>query len=319
MSLRRARSPEKLVEWVRANFAPSQKKYWKCKFYKHFANRNARPRKTRASTEDDDPCLEEFRVCFKLGVRNKGQKRKIIDNAVRHLERVFSESAAAADAEASAPDHDVAVLGAAARSNATPPPDGASEETPCKRQRTSRGPTGGSAISMPDLGRSDNASATGTPARDGHNSPHSLGDSIHPVGASPFSPGRITSAQGLRLAQSARSSPLSRCAENIDSALSVAAQRRRVYSHAARAEEARLLAGTESPVSPLTRRLYEHLKAGRARPDSVDYMPKYTDAKNNMKNKDYSSIDTLRRHAREDKLGPRSFSSSTKVSSTSFE
>ena len=45
----------------------------------------------------------------------------------------------------------------------------------------------------------------------------------------------------LRLAQSARSSPLSRCAENIDSALSIAAQRRRVYSHAAGVEEARLL------------------------------------------------------------------------------
>ena len=134
MSLRRARSPEKLVEWVRAKFAPSQKKYWKSKFYKHFANRNARPRKTLASTEDDDPCLDEFRVCFKLGVRDKDRKRKIIVNAVRHLERVFSDSAAAADAEASAPDHDVGVLGAAARSNATPPPDGASEERPCKRR-----------------------------------------------------------------------------------------------------------------------------------------------------------------------------------------
>ena len=138
MSLRRARSPEKLVEWVRANFAPSQKKYWKCKFYKHFANRNARPRKTRASTEDDDPCLDEFRVCFKLGVRDKDHKRKIIVNAVRHLERVFSDSAAAADAEASAPDHDVAVLGAAARSNATPPPDGASEERLCNQSSATK-------------------------------------------------------------------------------------------------------------------------------------------------------------------------------------
>ena len=91
------------------------------------------------------------------------------------------EAGAAADAPAFAPDHDVGVLGAPARSNATPPFDGASEETLCKRQRTSRGPTGGSAISMPDLGRSDNASATGTPAWDGPNSPHSLGDSIHPV------------------------------------------------------------------------------------------------------------------------------------------
>ena len=39
------------------------------------------------------------------------------------------------DAEASAPDHDVAVRGAHSRSNATSPPDGASEETACKRQR----------------------------------------------------------------------------------------------------------------------------------------------------------------------------------------
>ena len=140
MSLRRARSPEKLVEWVRAKFAPSLNKYWKSKFYKHFVNRNARPWKTRASTEDDDPCLEEFRVRFKLGVRNKGQKKKIIDNAVRHLERVFSESAAAADAEASAPDHDVAVLGAAVRSNATSPPDGASEERLCNQSLAIKNP-----------------------------------------------------------------------------------------------------------------------------------------------------------------------------------
>ena len=40
------------VEWVRAKFAPSQKKKWKSQFKKHFANRNARPWKT---TEDDDP------------------------------------------------------------------------------------------------------------------------------------------------------------------------------------------------------------------------------------------------------------------------
>ena len=52
MLLRRARAPEKLVEWVRAKFAPSHKKKWKSKFKKHFANRNARPWKT---TEDDDP------------------------------------------------------------------------------------------------------------------------------------------------------------------------------------------------------------------------------------------------------------------------
>ena len=117
---------------MRAKFAPSQKKKWKSNFKKHFGDCNSRPWKT---TEDDDPCLEEFRVRFKLGVRNKGQKKKIIDNAVRRLERVFSESAAAADAEAFAPDHDVAVLGAPARSNATSPPDGASEEKACKRQR----------------------------------------------------------------------------------------------------------------------------------------------------------------------------------------
>ena len=185
-------------------------------------SRNSRPWKI---TEDDDPSLEEFRVRYKLGSRSCG-KNELIDRAVARLAQMFSEdvtsrqeAGAAADAEASAPDHDVAVLGAPARSNATPPPDGASEETPCKRQRTSRGVTGGSVISMPALGRSDNASATGTSARDGHNSLHSLGDSIHFVGASPFSPGRITSAQGLRLAQSARSSPLSRCAENIDLSL----------------------------------------------------------------------------------------------------
>ena len=153
MSLRRARSLEKLVEWVRAKFAPSQKKKWKSSFKKHFANRNARPWKT---TEDDDPSLEEFRVSLKLG-RQKSKnykedgKYELIDRAVARLAQMFSEdvtsrqeAGAAADAEASAPDHDVAVLGAAARSNATLPPDGASEETPCKRQRTSRGPTGGS-------------------------------------------------------------------------------------------------------------------------------------------------------------------------------
>ena len=52
MLLRRARAPEKLVEWVRAKFAPSHNKKWKSNFKKHFANRNARPWKT---TEDDDP------------------------------------------------------------------------------------------------------------------------------------------------------------------------------------------------------------------------------------------------------------------------
>ncbi len=183
MSLRRARAPEKLVEWVRAKFAPSHKKQWKSNFKRHFANRNARPLKT---TEDDDPSLEEFRVRFKGVGRRSCGKNELIDRAVARLARIFSEdetsrqeAGAAADAEASAPDHDVAVLGAAARSNATPPPDGVSEETLCKRQRTSRDPTGGSVISMADLGRSDNASATGTAARDGHNSPHSLGDSYH--------------------------------------------------------------------------------------------------------------------------------------------
>ena len=231
--------------------------------------------------------------------------------AVMFSEDVTSpqEAGAASDSEGSSSNHDVALLGAPARSNASSPPDGASEERLCKRQRTSRGPTGGSAISMPDLGRSDNASATGTPARGGHNSPHSLGDSIHPVGASSISPGRITSAEALRFAQSARSSPLSRCAENIDSSLSVAAQRRRVYSHAAGVEEARLLSDTdtERPVSKVTRRVYEHLKAGRARPDSVDYLPKPYDAKTNKRNKEYSYLDSLRRLAREDKLGEADF------------
>ncbi len=113
--------------------------------------------------------------------------------------------------------------------------------------------------------------------------------------------------QALRLAQSARSSPLSRCAENIDSALFIAAQRRRLYWHVARAEESRLLAGTESPVSPLTRKVYKHLKAGRARPDSVDYLPKPYDAKTNKRNKEYSYLDSLRRLAREDKLGEADF------------
>ena len=65
MSLRRARAPEKLVEWVRAKFAPSQKKKWKSQFKKHFANRNARPWKT---TEDDDPSLEvQMPVRISLG------------------------------------------------------------------------------------------------------------------------------------------------------------------------------------------------------------------------------------------------------------
>ena len=216
----------------------------------------------------------------------RAKKRKIIRNAVRHLERVFSESAAAADAEASAPDHDVAVLGAAARSNATPPPDGASEETPCKRQRTSRGPTGGSAISMPDLGRSDNASATGTPARDGHKNSPSFGDSIYSLGA------------------------------NTDSAVSIVAQRRSVYSHAARAEEARLLRGTETLVSPVTRKVYDFLKARRAR--RKDYLPTVLNAKTRKWNGEYSLLDALRRQARADKLGTRS-SSSTKAFSTTLE
>ena len=125
--------------------------------------------------------------------------------------------------------------------------------------------------------------------------------------------------QALRLAQSARSSSLSRRVENIDSALSIEAQRCCVYSYAARAEEARLLAATESPVYLLTRRLYEHLKAERARPDNVDFLPlKVKDAKKNKRNPEYSSLESLRRHARSDKLGPRS-SSSTKASSTTFE
>ena len=125
--------------------------------------------------------------------------------------------------------------------------------------------------------------------------------------------------QALRLAQSARSSPLSRCAENIDSALSIEAQRCHVYSYAARAEEARLLAGTGSSMYLNTRRVYEHLKAGRARPDNVDFLPlEFQDAKKNKRNTEYRFLESLRRHARSDKLGPRS-SSSTKASSTTFE
>ena len=133
---------------------------------------------------------------------------------------------------------------------------------------------------------------------------------------SSLSPGRITSAQALRLAQSARSSPVSRCAENTDSAVSIVAQRRSVYSHAARAEEARLLAGTESPVSPVTRRVYEFLKARRAR--WKDYLPSVLDAKTRKWNPEYSFLDALRRQARADKLGTRS-SSSTKAFSTTLE
>ena len=100
---------------------------WKSSFKKHFVNRNARPGKI---TEDDDPSLEEFRVRSKLGSRSCG-KNELIDRAVARLAQMFSEdvtlrqeAGAAADAEASAPDHDVAVLGARARSNASSPPDG---------------------------------------------------------------------------------------------------------------------------------------------------------------------------------------------------
>ena len=102
MSLRRARSPEKLVEWVRAKFAPSQNKKWKSNFKNHFANRNARPPKT---TEDDDPSLEEFRVRYELGSRSCG-KDELIDRAVEYLAQLFSEdvtsrqeAGAVADAE----------------------------------------------------------------------------------------------------------------------------------------------------------------------------------------------------------------------------
>ena len=56
-----------------------------------------------------------------------------------------------------------------------------------------------------------------------------------------------------------------------------------------------------------TRKVYEHLKAGRARPDSVDYLPKFKDAKTNKWNPEYSSLDSLRRLAREDKLGEADF------------
>ena len=104
MLLRRARAPEKLVEWVRAKFAPSHKRQWKSNFQKHFANRNVRRGKT---TEDDDPSLEEFRVCFKGVARRSCGKNELIDRAVARLARIFSEdvtlrqeAGAAADAVA---------------------------------------------------------------------------------------------------------------------------------------------------------------------------------------------------------------------------
>ena len=141
MSLRRARVPEKLVDWVRAKFGPSHNRCWKSNFKKHFVNR-ARWKRPRKTTEDDDPSLEDFRVCFKGVARRSCRKNELIDRVVARLARIFSEDVtlrqevgAAADSEASGSDQDVAVLGAPARSNATSPPDGASEETACKRQR----------------------------------------------------------------------------------------------------------------------------------------------------------------------------------------
>ena len=138
MSLRRARAPEKLVEWVRATFAPSHNRKWKSNLKKYFTTGNKQPWESSSNkfyAEDDDPSLEEFRVGLKLGERSY-VRNEIIDRAVARLAQMFSEdvtsrqeAGAAADAEASAPDHDVAVLGAPARSNATSPPDGASEET----------------------------------------------------------------------------------------------------------------------------------------------------------------------------------------------
>ena len=76
-----------------------------------------------------------------LGSRSCG-KYVLIDRAVARLSQMFSEdvtsrqeAGAASGSEGSSSNHDVALLGAPARSNATSPPDGASEETACKRQR----------------------------------------------------------------------------------------------------------------------------------------------------------------------------------------
>ena len=69
----------------------------------------------------------------------------LIDRAVARLSQMFSEdvtsrqeAGVAADAEASAPDHDVAVLGAVARSNAISPADGASEERLCNQSSVTK-------------------------------------------------------------------------------------------------------------------------------------------------------------------------------------
>ena len=97
------------------------------------------------TSEDDDPSLEEFRVRFKGVGRRSCGKNELIDRAVARLARIFSEdetsrqeAGAAADAEACGPDHDVAVLGAAARSNAISPPDGASEERLCNQSSATK-------------------------------------------------------------------------------------------------------------------------------------------------------------------------------------
>ena len=81
-------------------------------------------------------------------------------------------------------------------------------------------------------------------------------------------------------------------------------------------ETARLLAGTETPVSPVTRKVYEFLKARRAR--RKDYLPTFKDAKTRKWNRDYSFLDALRRQARAGMLGTRS-SSSTKAFSTTLD
>ena len=82
-------------------------------------------------------------------------------------------------------------------------------------------------------------------------------------------------------------------------------------------ETARLLAGTETPVSPVTRKVYEILKARRA--GLKDYLPTVNhDVKTRKWNPEYSLLDGLRRKARADKLGTRS-SSSIKAFSTTSE
>ena len=154
------------------------------------------------NTTEDGPSLDDFRVGFNLGSRGNGQRNFLINSCIPHLESEFFKSVPASNAKASASDHDVAVLGAPARSIAI-------EET------------------------------------------------------------------------------------------------------------ARLLAGTETPVSPVTRKVYEILKARRA--GLKDYLPTVNhDVKTRKWNPEYSLLDALRRKARADKLGTRS-SSSIKAFSTTSE